>query len=371
MRQQLQQELIELTCDLIRIPSCHSKPWQILECAKFIVSWFQRNNIEATLSTHSDVPAITVLPQPENVPVLLLCHFDVVEAESAAMYTPQVNNGNLLGRGAIDDKYGVALSMILFREHLQRLQEKGLSVKDMSFGLLLTGDEELGGRSGTGRISESLTPEFFIALDGGNPQHIITREKGILLLELIAEGNSSHAARPWLGENAFDLLIKDYQNLKQLFPSNPDGGWKRTMVLSHCRAGNGSTNMVPGRASCILDIRYTENDDPEELLSVIREVAQARVEVLAKEPVFSTDGSPWLDLLQKEAPEAVFSCEHGASDARYFGSRGIPGAIWGAEGEMSQHTEEEHLVIDSMFTLYKHLDSFLGKIEEQKSRHWR
>ena len=112
-------------------------------------------------------------------------------------------------------------------------------------------------------------------------------------------------------------------------------------------------------ASATLDIRYTEVDDPEGLVQAIRAaVRHSEVSVLAKVPLFVSGESDHLDLLLKVAGDVACVSEHGASDARYPSSRGIPGVVWGAEGEMSQHSGEEHLVVDSLAPLYDALDRF-------------
>ena len=108
-----------------------------------------------------------------------------------------------------------------------------------------------------------------------------------------------------------------------------------------------------------MDIRYTEAEDPDELIRTIREtVTYSQVSVRAKVPIFVSGESATLDLLLKLAGEVTEVSEHGASDARYPSERGISGVVWGAEGEMSQHSADEHLVIDSVGPLYDILDRF-------------
>jgi len=290
--------------------------------------------------------------------------FDVVEAENSTLFTPRVEDGNLFGRGSIDDKYGIALSLVLFREHLHALRQVGKNQDEMVFGLLLTGDEEIGGANGTGTLSNSIDTDFFIVLDGGNPNLIVTKEKGIILLEMESLGKSAHAARPWLGENSFDLLINDYLKIKELFDETAADHWHKTMVLSQCKAGTQSYNMVPNRSTATLDIRYTEQDYPDEIIAAVKGAVCSKVTVKSKEPVFFSGSSPYLELLKSSSSDCVLGFEHGASDARYFSKKGIPGVIWGADGEMSQHTEDEHIIIDSIFLLYGRLNGFLAALQD-------
>ena len=361
---QLQREILDLTKDLVRIPSTSSRPDKIHSCADFLCGWLQNHKIDFVKEVHNATPSILVMPKPRQAPILLMTHFDVVEADDPAMFAPYEKDGRLYGRGSADDKYGVALSMVLYREHLKRCRDEGRSQHDCCFGLLLIGDEESGGRDGAGRVTEDMDIEFFLALDGGRPDHIVTKEKGILALTLTARGQSAHAARPWLGRSAFDILVNDYLKIKELFSAMTPDNWHRTAVLSTCRCGNGSTNIVPEKATATLDIRYTENDDPHRLLADIRQLISSEMTVRAMEPLFTSGSSPYHDLLVRHANGAGVGFEHGASDARYLSQRNIPGAIWGADTELSQHTDNEHVVVSSIDTIYRSLEAFLSEAQE-------
>lgn len=363
--EQIKNEILQLTEELIRIPSIQAFPEKIGQCADFIEKWFEHYGIKYQRHDINNVPSIVVLPSGgAKTQVLVMAHFDVVEAENEALFSPWIENGNLYGRGAVDDKYGVALSMILFREHLSALKLKGLSQEHMCFGLILSGDEEVGGGNGVGVVCKNIDADFCITLDGGNPDLIVIKEKGILRLQLEATGKSAHAARPWLGLNAFDVLMEDYLAIKKLFVDQSPDNWHKTMVLTKSTAGNGSANMVPGKAKATLDIRYTEHDDPDQILKAIKELAVSEVSIVEQASLFCGGESPYCDLLLKHSDGAVLGFEHGSSDARYLSEKNIPGAIWGPQGEMSQHTEDEHVVIDSLYVLFDSLDVFFKEIAE-------
>ncbi len=359
-----EREIVELTKNLIRIPSTHSRPQEINRCAAFIESWLSERKIAYQRTDVKGTPSILVLPRDNTAKILFMAHFDVVEAENDTLFEPVERDGSLYGRGAIDDKYAVALCMVLFHQHLERLRREGGDQGDMCFGLLLTGDEEVGGSQGAAPALKQIETEYFIALDGGDPQQIITKEKGILQLKLTARGKTAHGARPWLGQNAFDLLVNDYREIQKLFTHETADHWHKTLVLSNCLAGDGSNNKVPGKATAILDIRYTENDDADAIEDAIRAAATSEVKVLAKEPLFMGGESPYLGLLLSCAGGAQVGFEHGASDARFLSVRGIPGVIWGADGEVSQHAIDEHLVITSLEPIYTGIEEFLTAVSD-------
>ena len=90
------------------------------------------------------------MPDGNDVDVLLMAHIDVVDAADP-QFDPVIRDGKLFGRGAIDDKYAVALSLVLAKEHVERLRQQGRTQKDLPFGVLITSDEEVGGHNGSVR----------------------------------------------------------------------------------------------------------------------------------------------------------------------------------------------------------------------------
>ena len=356
-------EIIALTQDLIRIPSMHSRPEEIMRCADFVLKWCAAHAITARKVVHNGVPSVLVMPQ-NSVKLLLMTHLDVVDAPES-MFHPRVEGDHLFGRGAIDDKYAVALSLVLFRDRLLALKAMGRTQDNMAVGLLITGDEETGGENGAAYALGMVKAQYALALDGGSPERIITREKGIVDIKLTATGKSAHGARPWLGVNAIDLLLADYERIRELFTDQGGEHWHRSINFGKIRAGH-SINQVPQTAEGWFDIRFTENDDPDAIVSEIRSRVHSSVEVLAEAPVFASLPSPLTQHLLQIAPGSVLTREHGASDARYLMEHGIPGAIWGAQGFGSGHGLDECVSISSIEHLHKCLSTLVMDLEQNK-----
>lgn len=355
-------EIVELTKALIRFKTRASEPEEIHRCAQFIASTLEDCGAVYHRQDINGVPSLWALPQPGRTKILLMSHFDVVDGPDD-LFEPVETGGKLFGRGAVDDKYAVALSLVLFRNRLAALKKRGFGQSDMPFGILMTGDEESGGFNGAAKALSHIRAEFCIALDGGDTGRIITREKGILRLKLAASGKSAHGSRPWLGENAIEILMADLTRLKPLFDPEalgytPRGHWHRTLNIGIIAGGN-AVNQVPDEAVAHLDIRYTEHDDVPRLIDEMQGRVQSALTVLTREPLFSTDKTPYLDLLQTSALHARLDREDGASDARFLSAHGIPGVVWGADGEISQHAADEHVDIDSIGRLYAALDQFM------------
>jgi succinyl-diaminopimelate desuccinylase len=354
--------VIPLTKELIRFHSMHSRPEELLRCADFIAHWLQRAGLACQRHLVEGIPSVSVLPQAGAAQVLLMSHIDVVDGPPE-LFTPREKGGRLYGRGALDDKYAVALSMVLARNWLARLAARGGSQADLPFGILITGDEEIGGRHGTQALLGGLRCRFCIALDGGDPDKIVVKEKGILRLKLTASGKAAHGARPWLGENAIEILMADIAKLRRFFRYRPPDYWHRSLNIGHI-AGGRSINQVPDTAEALFDIRFTERDDPEALVARMQRRLRGRLEVITREGLFLARPSPYLDLLQQAAPQASLGFAHGASDARHLSAFGIDGVVWGAEGGLSFHSAGEYVDTASVRLLYRQLDAFLAALRK-------
>ncbi len=97
----------------------------------------------------------------------------------------------------------------------------------------------------------------------------------------------------------------------------------------------------------------------EALFKNIKKEIQGELVVEKIEPLFEGGDSPYLDLLLQIASDCEVGSEHGASDARFLSAHGIKGIVWGADGDMSQHSSDEHINIDSFYKLYDLLDKFI------------
>jgi succinyl-diaminopimelate desuccinylase len=352
-------EIIELTKELIRFKTMHSKPEEIQRCASHIENYLKNNDIPYRRMDHNQIPSILVMPPNDYASILLMSHIDVVDAPDE-MFEPVEKDGKLFGRGSIDDKYAAALSLVLIKNQLQRLKDTNRGQEDLAFGILITGDEEIGGADGVQMALKEIKTDFAIALDGGSIEKIVVKEKGIVQLKLIARGKTAHGARPWLGENAIDNLIDDYMILKKYFDLSTPDHWHRTLNFGRIQAGE-SINQVPDYAEALFDVRYTENDDMEDVVEQIRDKIRGELIVEKKEPLFMGGESPYVDLLLEISPKTAVGFEHGASDARFLSDHGFKGIVWGADGNMSQHSADEHLNIDSVDELYRVLDEFMER----------
>ncbi len=358
-------EIVDLTKDLIRFKSTHTRPEEIHKCARFIETWFKGHDITCTAVENNGVPSMRALPaRRRQTPLLLMSHIDVVNADDS-LFEPIEKDGRLYGRGAIDDKYAVALSMVLLKNRILSNRRQGLGDENLPVGVLITGDEEVGGYDGARSALSGIKCDFCIALDGGRVDKIVVKEKGILRLKVVAAGKTAHGARPWQGENAIERLMADCLVVKGFFEGLTDPEhWHRTMNLSVFHAGD-SVNQVPDRAEATFDIRYTEHDNVDDLVQRIQAAVSGKVITEEREPLFVSPESPYRERLLALATGTRMGIAHGASDARFLSQFNISGIVWGADGNSSQHSTEEHVEIQSLSRLYDLLNRFVTDIQER------
>lgn len=351
-----QEEVVDLTRRLVEFHSTPNNQEELGACLAFLAAWCAQAGLHVQIHDTRPECGLYVGPSTRRAPLLLLSHFDVA-AGPDTLFSSLVCGDQLYGRGALDDKYAVALSLVLYREACRAAERGGGTQEDVPLMLLLTGTGEEGALLGTQPILETLHPDFCISLDGGDPRHIVTREKGGLRLELETYGEASDGARPWRGKNALDALIADYLVLSSVLQrkrkDNDPTYWYPTLNLDQIRAGT-SFNAVPDSARAQMDIRFTEHEDPKILYDELQRAISGSLSILYEEPVFEALPSPWRNLLFR-LTGATEGKGHGGSSAHCFSRRGVSGVVWGADGDGSQHSTSEHLNISSMQPVYQGL----------------
>ena len=362
-------EMVELLKELVRIPSMHSRPEEIRRCVDRVADYLEGAGAAVQRLNHGGVPSVLALPRENETLVLLMSHVDVVDAPDE-LFSPKERDGKLFGRGSLDDKYAVALSLVLFKNWLKRLRSQGRGLSHMPFGVLVTGDEEVGGANGVQPALKTLRAEFGLALDGGDLGNIVAKEKGIYRLRLTCNGRTAHGSTPWMGVNAVEKLMDDYRKIQAFFRHDalgydPEDHWHRTVNLGTIQAGQ-SINQVPDRAVAELDIRFTEHDDMPALHQEMQSAIGGELTLISHSPMFFAGETPYLDLLRQASPDSELGAEHGASDARYLSDHGIPGVVWGANGDRSFHAPDEHVDLASVAALYERVDQFLERVQARQ-----
>lgn len=199
-------------------------------------------------------------------PTLLLnAHVDTVKPVSTwtrAPFTPVVEGDKLYGLGANDCGGGLVSLLQVFRLLCQRARTYNIIY-------LASAEEEVSGKDGISRVLP-LLPKIDVALVGEpTGMQPATAEKGLMVIDGYAHGQSGHAARNE-GVNAIyealdDLVwLRDYRFRKE---SELLGCTKMTVTV--VEAGT-QHNVVPDLLHFIIDVRTNEYYQNEYLFEFLK-----------------------------------------------------------------------------------------------------
>lgn len=201
----------------------------------------------------------------ESKPTILLnSHTDTVKPVSGWNKDPFVaieEDDRLYGLGSNDAGASLVSLMHTFFLLIQKPQDYNLI-------FLASCEEEVSGKEGVELALQELpTPSFAIV---GEPtgMHPAIAEKGLMVLDCVAKGESGHAARNE-GVNAIYKAIKDIEWFRTFeFPkvSNLLGAVKMSVTMVNAGTQH---NVVPDKCSFVVDVRSNECYSNEELFDII------------------------------------------------------------------------------------------------------
>lgn len=201
------------------------------------------------------------------------------------------------GLGSNDDGGSVA-SMIAAFKHFY------LEPMPINLMLVLTAEEETSGPNGADWLYSPSGP-FAERKDLAMPSWVIvgeptkmcaaTSERGLLVLDGIAEGISAHAARGG-GENALYKALEDISALRshKFGRISPKMG-EVHLNVTQIQAGT-AHNVIPDRCSFVVDIRPTEQYSCEEILGELQAICKSKLTArsLSHKSSATSEGSPLL-----------------------------------------------------------------------------
>jgi acetylornithine deacetylase len=206
--------------------------------------------------------------------ILLNSHHDTVKPNAGYTVSPfeaVEKEGKLYGLGS-NDAGGPLVSLIatfLYFYHQENLP----------FNLVLaaTAEEEISGHDGIEILLPRL-PEIDCAIVGEPTlMKMAVAEKGLLVLDCIAQGIAGHAARNE-GVNAIYKAMKDIQWFSEWqFPRDSSLLGPVHMAVTSVNTENRAHNIVPSSCKFVVDIRVNEQYTFEEVITEIRENIESEI----------------------------------------------------------------------------------------------
>jgi len=209
-------------------------------------------------------------------------HTDVVPAGNedawhTKPFEPTIKDGFLYGRGAADMKGGLA-SMVTATENFVKENPN----HNGTIAFLITSDEEGVAINGTVKVMDYLkenNQKIDFCLIGEPSSTNITGDvikngrRGSLNGEINVQGQQGHVAYPHLAQNPIHLIApalselckQEWDNGNEYFPAT-------SFQISNVHSGDGVTNVIPGEAKVMFNIRYSTETTKEELKSKVHEI---------------------------------------------------------------------------------------------------
>jgi acetylornithine deacetylase len=234
---------------------------------------------------------------PSHAELAFVCHTDTVPyaANWAHALELGARDGELHGCGSCDVKGSLACFLAAV---------SSLDIKTIRPGiaLILTADEEIGCK-GMERLLASTSLRIGSAIVS-EPTSLCMgiAGKGYGLARITVEGREAHSAFPGQGLSAISIAARLIVVIEDRFDSTRPTGEDnalfdppRTTLNIGVIQGGTAKNIIPGRCSFLVEWRAIPNEDPANVLSILRELADSaqragavvHVESMRTEPGFS------------------------------------------------------------------------------------
>ena len=299
-------DLVALTCDLVRFPTVNPPGEAYTPCAEYIANRLRRSGFEIRFERGTDTPGDTDRYPRTNViarregrrpgpTVHFNSHIDVVEAGEDWTFDPfaaTVSDGRIYGRGTCDMKGGLATSIIAAEAYIA--VNPGY---DGAIEISGTVDEESGGFGGVAylahkgyfskpRVDHVIIPEPL------NKDRICLGHRGVWWAEIETKGEIAHGSMPFLGDCAvrhMGAVLERFE--RELFPKlaekrtampvAPEGARSSTMNINAIHGGQTDdysglpSPNVPDSCRMVIDRRFLIEEDIGEVKGEVVAILEA------------------------------------------------------------------------------------------------
>ena len=229
-------------------------------------------------------------------------HTDVVPPGDEASWDSDpfeatVIGDELFGRGAADMKASLAAMVVACEQFIEQHPDHAGRI-----GFLITSDEEGPAKNGTVKVMESLNSrgEQIDWCVVGEPSSttslgdlVKNGRRGSLNARLIVNGTQGHIAYPHLADNPIHHAMSALDALaKEAWDNGNDFFDPTSLQISNIRAGQGVTNVIPGRLEVLFNLRFSTELTAEAIRSRCEEILKTHE--LSYDIEWSLSGEPFL-----------------------------------------------------------------------------
>ena len=292
-------------------------------------------------------------PPQAFAPLLLLCHMDTVyQAGTLSHFAVRQENGFLHGPGVYDMKGGIVVALFAVR----LLKERGLLRRPLA--ALFTSDEETGSATSRPLVEALARPAagVFCLEPATEDGALKTARKGTGEIEIVARGRAAHAGTDHShGRNAIEELAHHVLAVQRL--TDYERGTTTNVGLV---SGGTRTNVVPGEARALVDVRIPGPEEAARLeawaqgLQPVIEGCTVEARLTFKRPPMPRDSVMAAAFARAQAIGRRLGLElgevstGGGSDANYVAPLGVPVLDGLGVRGGGAHSERERMQIDSL-----------------------
>ena len=388
-------EMVDFTCDMLRIPTVNPPGDAYVECAELIGDRLETFGFAVDYPIADGRPEHTASHPRMNVVGLrqgrsmrplvhLNGHFDVVPVGDGWTVDPfggVVRDGRIYGRGSCDMKAGITAAIYA----AEAIRRAGISLHG-SIEVSGTVDEESGGFAGMawlaeqGRVSSDRTDAVIIT-EPTDTDRIYIGHRGVYWFEVMTRGRIAHGSMPFLGVSAISqmglVLAEIQQRLLPVLrgrttsvPVLPPGARHATLNINGIAGGQPVDGMqtpcVADMCRAVFDRRFLAEERFDsvrgEIVSLLERVARDSPELkyelrdlMVVQPVHTPDGSTVVSALEQSIQAvlgrpAILAASPGTYDQKHVDRiAGVRNCVAYGPGMLDlAHQPDEYCVIDDL-----------------------
>jgi glutamate carboxypeptidase len=348
--------MIEAICEIVELESPSNDAVRSAAVVNWIEAKFRELPIDFAfehvpaegVGTHLIVRAF----RGDGRHIMVLGHTDTVHAVGTKSKNPtRIDGDRLYGCGMFDMKANIILMIEAFRYFGETGTRPSRPVT-----IVLSCDEEVGSFTGRPLVErEASNAEVCLIPEPSAAGRVKTGRKGTGMFTLVAHGVPAHAGLdPEKGANAVAELARQVEQIQAV----ADASIGTTVSVTTFHGGT-TSNVIPDRAECEIDVRFSNGDEAgrveAELRSLTSSDDRVTLELLGainRPPLERTDA---VIALYEQARETAASFGYelgetqvgGASDGNFVAALGVPVLDGlGLAGDGAHRLDEYVLVSD-------------------------
>lgn len=266
----LQTEAIDLLKQLIATPSFSKEE----DNTSALIKNFLEKHLVKTEQYLYNVWARNKYFDPAKPTILLNSHHDTVKPNKGYTldpFSPIEKDGKLFGLGSNDAGGSLVSLVATFLYYYEK--------ENLKYNIILaaTAEEEISGHNGIEVLLPQLDKIDCAIVGEPTQMQMAVAEKGLMVLDCIANGRAGHAAREE-GDNAIYKAIKDIEWFSSYrFDKVSDLLGPVKMSVTVIETDNKAHNVVPAQCRYVVDCRVNELYTFEEMLEAIRANVQSEI----------------------------------------------------------------------------------------------